>query len=137
MGSGAASRVRTRWRRRRWRGGRSWWGTVITVRATWFFGRGPAALIDFGPARPATGAYELASAAFWWVPLWDPVDRPEGFAGLDAGARLRALVDAYGADRALRERVVEEGVLERSARAQPWLQAQAPRLREVLVQGAG
>lgn len=66
-----------------------------------FAGSRAVAFIDFDLAEPATRAFDLATAACFWVPLLDPVD-------VDAARRDRlhqrfvALCDGYDADRALR-----------------------------------
>lgn len=107
--------------------------------------------------------YDLANAAYWWVPLWAPEDRPEAFSGLDAGHRLMVFARAYGMDERLRTDLVplarrmvrrfrvtaraaaerdvafarmwERGAGERLRRAQEWLDAQAPGLDAKLSEG--
>jgi Phosphotransferase enzyme family len=58
----------------------------------------PAALIDFGLARPATRVYDIANALWFWAPLkWgDPRDRPPALAGADIPHRVAVFADAYG-----------------------------------------
>src|SRR5699024_8487207 len=107
--------------------------------------------------------YDLTNAAYWWVPLWDPRDRPEAFAELDAGHRLAVFARAYGMDehtragliplarrmvrrfhttaRAAAERdeaflrMWERGAGERLVRAREWLDVQAPDLVAKLTEG--
>jgi Ser/Thr protein kinase RdoA (MazF antagonist) len=62
----------------------------------------PAGLIDFDLTRPTIRLADVVNAAIHWVPLTDPVDRAAVYAGTDAAARLRILVDAYGLDPAQR-----------------------------------
>jgi len=67
------------------------WNTV-------FRGLRPYALIDWDSAAPGTREWDLACAAWHWVPLWEDSRSVEhGFTDLNARpARLRALCDAYG-----------------------------------------
>ena len=69
-----------------------------------FDGRRPVALIDFDLAEPGTRAWDLASAACFWVPWLDPVDVADARAGR-AAARFEVLCDGYRADPALRAAV--------------------------------
>jgi Ser/Thr protein kinase RdoA (MazF antagonist) len=55
-------------------------------------------LIDFDLCDWTTRSVDLANTAMHWVPLCDPVDRSPVHSGIDAGARLRLLLDAYGRD---------------------------------------
>ena len=64
------------------------------------------ALIDFDLAAPATAAWDLAVAACFWAPLRDVADIPDR----RRDHRLRrfaVLLDAYGADPALRREVAD------------------------------
>lgn len=83
--------------------------------------------IDWDAAGPSSRLWDLAYAAQSFAGLWEGVD-PE-----DAGVRLRALVDGYGADDALRRSLPEAMILRvqamyellREANAtgfQPWAQ---------------
>ena len=74
-------------------------------------------LIDFDLAEPASRAWDLASAACFWVPLLDPVDVADARAGR-ASARLDLLREAYGSDATLRAQV-REAVLD----AHDWIYA--------------
>lgn len=56
----------------------------------------PVAFIDFDTAHPGPRVWDLAYAAYRFVPLTDP-DGPEGSAGTPEQARrLRVFADAYG-----------------------------------------
>ncbi|GIG64714.1 phosphotransferase enzyme family protein [Phytomonospora endophytica] len=56
----------------------------------------PVAFIDFDTAHPGPRVWDLAYAAYRFVPLTDP-DGPEGSAGTGEQARrLRVFADAYG-----------------------------------------
>jgi hypothetical protein len=61
-------------------------------------GTTPVAFIDWDLATPGPPLWDLAYAAWFWVPLFDADDLP----GLDRPARLRLLCDAYGLDAAAR-----------------------------------
>jgi Ser/Thr protein kinase RdoA (MazF antagonist) len=63
-------------------------------------------LIDFDLAEPGTRAWDLASAACFWVPMLDPADVDDPRAGRFV-ERFAVLCDGYGADAALREDVRE------------------------------
>jgi Ser/Thr protein kinase RdoA (MazF antagonist) len=65
----------------------------------------PVALIDFDLAAPGTVAFDLAVTACFWAPLRDSADIADARRDhvLD---RYRLLLDAYGADAALRRNVV-------------------------------
>lgn len=67
------------------------WNTV-------FRGLRPHALIDWDSAAPGTREWDLACAAWHWVPLWEDSRSVEhGFTDFDARpSRLRALCEAYG-----------------------------------------
>lgn len=120
----------------------------------------PAALIDFDLARPTTRLYDIANAMYWWVPLWDPRDRPVAFRELDAAERVAVFADAYGMSPSQRhdlvplvERMVarfhrnaraaaevdpvfrrlwEAGVNTRMPRAESWLAEESARLSATL-----
>jgi hypothetical protein len=64
------------------------------------------AMIDFDLAAPGTAAFDLAVTACFWAPLRDSTDIEDSRRGhvLD---RFRILLDAYGADPALRREVAE------------------------------
>ena len=65
------------------------------------------ALIDFDLAKPATRVEEVCNLLVWWG-AWMPVDdREHAMRSVDAAARGRLLVDAYGLDVAARSRVVD------------------------------
>ena len=63
-----------------------------------------AGLIDFDLAEPGTRAWELASAACFWVPMLDPADVSDPRAGRFV-ERFAVLCDGYGATDDLREQV--------------------------------
>jgi hypothetical protein len=63
-----------------------------------------AGLIDFDLAEPGSRAWDLASAACFWVPMLDPADVADPRAGRFV-ERFAVLCDGYGADPDLRERV--------------------------------
>ncbi|QVQ52734.1 aminoglycoside phosphotransferase family protein [Spiractinospora alimapuensis] len=116
----------------------------------------PTALIDFDLAAPTTRLYDIANAMYWWVPLWDPRDRPAGFRDLDAVERVAVFADAYGMTGDQRSRLIplvrrmvarfhrtaraaaevdpvfrrlwDEGVNVRMPRAEAWVDSEAPRL---------
>ena len=62
---------------------------------------GPAALIDFDLAAPATAAWELAVTACFWAPLRSAADITDSRQG-NVRRRFRALLDGYEAPAALR-----------------------------------
>lgn len=66
----------------------------------------PCAMIDFDLAAPSTAAFDLAVTACFWAPLRDAADIVDSRRGrvLD---RFRQLLEAYGADSALRREVSE------------------------------
>ncbi|MGH1562347.1 phosphotransferase [Mumia sp. DW29H23] len=76
-----------------------------------------AALIDFDFARPATRTEEVQNLLLWWAPLVPPQDRPDVLREVDAFARTRLLVEAYGLGPADRGRLVD--VVENAA-ARSW-----------------
>jgi hypothetical protein len=53
-------------------------------------------LIDFDLTGETTRSIDLANTAMHWVPLCAPVDRAPVLADVDAGRRLRLMLDAYG-----------------------------------------
>jgi hypothetical protein len=55
-------------------------------------------LIDFDLSDWTTRSVDLANTAMHWVPLCDPVDRSAVHREIDAGVRLRLMLDAYGRD---------------------------------------
>jgi hypothetical protein len=63
-----------------------------------------AGLVDFDMAGPASRLLDVVNTAMWWVPLRHPADLAPHWQVLDAPARLRMFADAYGLDRAARER---------------------------------
>ena len=71
------------------------------------FSQGRAvALIDFDLAGPGSAAWDVACAARLWAPLRDERDAPAPVRGR-ALERLRTFVDAYGAPRGERARIVD------------------------------
>jgi Ser/Thr protein kinase RdoA (MazF antagonist) len=64
-----------------------------------------AALIDFDLAAPGTAAFDLAVTACFWAPLRADDDIDDSRRGT-APARLRLLLDGYGADAELGREVV-------------------------------
>jgi len=64
------------------------------------------ALIDFDLLRPAARVEEVANVLLWWAPLMPAPDRERALRDVDAVARVRLIVEAYGLDAADRERVV-------------------------------
>ena len=68
-------------------------------------------LLDFDLAGPTTRMLDAYNTAMHWVPLRDPVDVWPTWAGVDQLHRLRVFADAYGLDRADRERLPVVGVL--------------------------
>jgi aminoglycoside phosphotransferase (APT) family kinase protein len=59
-----------------------------------FRGRLPVAMLDWDSAGPGTRAWDLASAAYWWVPL-NPRVTPPSLA--DKAARFALFALTYGA----------------------------------------
>lgn len=121
----------------------------------------PAALIDFDLAAPTTRLYDIANAVYWWVPLWDPRDRPAAFRDLDAAERVAVFADAYRMSGEQRSKLIplvgrmvarfhrsaraaaevdpvfrrlwDEGTRVRLPRAESWLEEEAPRLSAAVV----
>ncbi|WAP53220.1 aminoglycoside phosphotransferase family protein [Arthrobacter sp. ATA002] len=126
-----------------------------------FRGGMPAALIDFDLARPTTRVADAVNAMYWWAPLCHPQDRGPALAGADAARRVRIFADAYGMDEVQRSGIVDaalrrqrisavtmraaaesdpvfrrwwdEGMKDKLSRAESWLTAHAPALREALL----
>jgi aminoglycoside phosphotransferase (APT) family kinase protein len=71
-----------------------------------FRGGRAVALIDFDLAGPGSAAWDLASAARTWAPLYDERDITDPRQG-QALRRFRLLLDAYGLARAQRRAVAE------------------------------
>jgi hypothetical protein len=70
---------------------------------TVFRGTTPVAFIDWDLATPSPPLWDLAYAAWFWVPLYEAGDIPP----LDRPARLRLLCDAYGLDAASRAELLD------------------------------
>jgi hypothetical protein len=90
----------------------------VTPQNVVFRGGEPVALIDFDLARPIRRVLDVLNTAMWWVPLQHPEDRAPAHAGVDAPARLRLLLDAYGLPAADRGELLD--VADRSWR-RSWL----------------
>jgi len=79
---------------------------------TVFRGVRPVAFVDWEFAAPGSRLWDLAYAAWWWVPL----HRPECAAalgwprGVDQPRRLRLLCDAYGLGTPSRRRLLMSSV---------------------------
>ena len=71
-----------------------------------FRGGRAVALIDFDLAGPGCAAWDLATAARFWCPLFDERDIADSRQG-QALARFRLLLDAYGLARPQRREVAE------------------------------
>jgi len=71
-----------------------------------FAGGRAVALIDFDLAGPGSAEWDVACAARLWAPLRDERDAPAPVRGR-ALERLRTFVDAYGAPRRERARIVD------------------------------
>lgn len=61
-------------------------------------------LIDFDLAEPGSRAWDLASAACFWVPMLDPADVSDPRSGRFV-ERFAVLCEGYGADDALQQRI--------------------------------
>jgi hypothetical protein len=70
----------------------------VTPQNTVFRNGAAWAVIDFDLSDWTTRSVDLANTAMHWVPLCDPVDRADIHRDVDAGARLRLMLDAYGRD---------------------------------------
>jgi hypothetical protein len=70
----------------------------VTPQNVVFRGDAAFALIDFDLVGWTTRSVDLANTAMHWVPLNAPCDRGPAYAGIDVVARLRLLLDGYGAD---------------------------------------
>ncbi len=91
---------------------------------------GTLALIDFDLASPGSRIYDVAYAAWTWVPLFSDQDsRALGWRRPDRPRRLRMFADAYGLTRAdrhrllqvIRQRIVDhvEGIRRMAAAGEP------------------
>ena len=70
----------------------------VTLENVVFSDGAASALIDFDLARPSARVEDVCNMLQWWAP-WQPVeDRPGPLAEVDACARARMMVDAYGLD---------------------------------------
>jgi Ser/Thr protein kinase RdoA (MazF antagonist) len=69
----------------------------VTPQNTVFRGSRAVGLIDFDLAGVTTRSLDVVNTAMHWVPLCDPVDRPDVLVGTDQGERLRLLLAGYGA----------------------------------------
>jgi hypothetical protein len=119
------------------------------------------ALIDFDMVRASSRVDEVGNLLLWWAPLMPPEDRQEVLRDVDAPARARLLVDAYGLgpverrhvvnvaissaerswftmrERARRDgggwqRMWDEGVGDRIHRRQAWLADNAAALHQII-----
>jgi hypothetical protein len=70
----------------------------VTPQNVVFRDGGAFALIDFDLVNWTTRSVDVANTAMHWIPLSDPVDRPEVYDGIDVARRLRLLLDGYGSD---------------------------------------
>jgi hypothetical protein len=70
----------------------------VTPGNTVFRGDTAWGLIDFDLSDWTTRSLDLANTAMHWVPLCDPSDRATVHSGVNIGARLRLMLDAYGRD---------------------------------------
>jgi Ser/Thr protein kinase RdoA (MazF antagonist) len=68
----------------------------VTPQNVVFRERRPWGLIDFDLSRPTTHLLDVLNTAMHWVPLRHPRDREDVHTAVDAAARLRRFVDAYG-----------------------------------------
>ncbi|MGO0577154.1 aminoglycoside phosphotransferase family protein [Ornithinimicrobium panacihumi] len=68
------------------------------------------ALIDFDLVREATRLEQVANLLLWWGAWLPEADRDPVQRHLDAAARGRLLVDAYGLDRSGRERLLQVAI---------------------------
>ena len=69
-----------------------------------------SAFIDFDFAAPADPLLDVAIACRHWVPLKDPTDVLDGFAGVDQRQRFGLYCDAYGVASDLRSQVIRHGL---------------------------
>jgi hypothetical protein len=83
---------------------------------------GPVAFIDWDGARPNEPLLALGHAAWWYVPLMDDAFcREMGFTEPpDRGRRLRAFVDAYGADPGVMLDAIREAKQREAERPRYW-----------------
>ena len=68
------------------------------------------ALIDFDMVRASSRVDEVGNLLLWWAPLMPPEDRQEVLRDVDALARARLLVDAYGLGSSERRHVVDVAI---------------------------
>ena len=68
------------------------------------------ALIDFDMVRASSRVDEVGNLLLWWAPLMPPEDRQEVLRDVDALARARLLVDAYGLGPVERRHVVDVAI---------------------------
>jgi hypothetical protein len=64
-------------------------------------------IVDFDFAGPADGLFDVAEAAYYWMPFFAPDDLAVTFGPVDQAARLRLFADEYGLSRADRRRLVD------------------------------
>lgn len=69
-----------------------------------------SAFIDFDFAAPNDPLSDIAIACRHWVPLKDPIDVTDGFAGVDQRRRFRLFCDEHGLTEAERSAVVAHGI---------------------------
>ena len=65
------------------------------------------AFVDFDFARPVHRVWDIAIALRHWAPMWDPSDRDEHHASLDAMVRSRLFFDTHGLAAKERERTID------------------------------
>jgi hypothetical protein len=65
------------------------------------------AIVDFDFAGPADPIFDVAEAAYYWMPFFAPEDLDVTFGPVDQAARLRLFADEYGVPRADRRRLVD------------------------------
>lgn len=83
----------------------------VTPQNMVFRGGSAVAVVDFDLADWTTRSLDLANTAMHWVPLCDPRNRAPVFDGVDVGARLRLLLDAYGRDAVSPDLLLEAAAL--------------------------
>jgi hypothetical protein len=71
----------------------------------------PIGIIDFDLAGPTTRLFDVIVTLRWWAPLCDPADRDPVMRDLDAGARMRTFIDAYGLADVDRQHLLDGAVL--------------------------
>lgn len=82
-------------------GDAAWYNTLFT-------GDRATGLIDFDTAHPGPRSWDLAYALYRFAPLTDPGGPEGGGTPAEGAERARRVLDAYGADRALRGHAVEQ-----------------------------